>query len=69
MKRILIPFTILISTIVTFSSCLSSDDNEVTYYDDSAISPFTLGTLNRTMHTLSSKGVDSVYQISLMELM
>ena len=65
MKRILIPFTILISTIVTFSSCLSSDDNEVTYYDDSAISSFTLGTLNRTMHTLSSKGVDSVYQTTI----
>ena len=65
MKRILIPFTILISTIVAFSSCLSSDDNEVTYYDDSAISSFTLGTLNRTMHTLSSKGVDSVYQTTI----
>lgn len=65
MKRIFIPFTILLSTVVVFSSCLSSDDNEVTYYDDSGITSFTLGTLNRTMHTLSSKGVDSVYQTTI----
>ena len=65
MKRIFIPFTILLSTVLVFASCLNDDDKEVTYYDDSGITSFTLGTLNRTMHTLSSKGVDSTYQTTI----
>ena len=65
MKRIFIPFTILLSTVMVFSSCLNSDDKEVTYYDDSGITSFVLGDLNRTMHTLSSQGVDSTYQATI----
>ena len=65
MRRIFIPFSILFTTLMIFSSCLKSDDSEVTYYDDSGITSFTLGTLNRTMHTLSSAGVDSVYQTTI----
>lgn len=44
-----------------FASCLGDDDDNLTYYDDTAITSFTLGTLNRTMHTLSSEGEDSTY--------
>lgn len=65
MKRIFIPFTILLSTVMVFASCLNDDDKEVTYYDDSAITLFSLGTLYRTVHTTSSKGVDSTYQTTI----
>jgi hypothetical protein len=65
MKRIFIPFTILFTTLVVLSSCLNSDDDKVVYYDDTAITSFSLGTLNRTVHTVSSTGADSVYQTTL----
>ncbi len=48
---------------VPFSSCLSDDDAE---YDDYCyISGFTLGSLKRTMFTISSEGEDSVYSTTL----
>lgn len=44
------------------TSCLNSSDNEVTVYDDMVVTAFTLGTLNRYLHTTSSAGVDSIYK-------
>lgn len=63
MKRIVKPFVILISAIVLMASCLGDDDsyNDFILYSDTAISSFSLGTLNRTMWTTSSKGEDSSY--------
>ena len=61
MRRILLPFAILISSLFVLSSCLD-DDNKLVYADDSAITSFTLGTLPRSYHTISSKGTDSVYR-------
>ena len=61
MKRILLPFAMLISGLFLFVSCLD-DDNELVYADDTAITSFTLGTLNQYIHTISSKGLDSVYR-------
>ncbi len=62
MKSICLPIVILLSTVLLAASCLSTDDNDnITYYDDTAITAFSLGTLNREMHTTSSKGEDSVY--------
>ena len=40
----------------------STDDNDVVYYDDTAITSFSLGTMNRYVHTKSSTGADSVYK-------
>ena len=51
----------MVAALVLFASCLGDDDDNLTYYDDTAITSFTLGTLNRTMHTLSSEGEDSTY--------
>ena len=47
---------VLLSAVWMLSSCLGSDDDnsEYSYYKDTAISTFTLGTLNRTVHTTSS---------------
>ena len=44
------------------TSCLGSSDNEVTVYDDMAITAFTLGTLNIYLHKTSSTGGDSIYK-------
>ncbi len=61
MKRITKPFVILFSTIILLVSCLSSDYDNVTYYADTAITAFSLGTLNRYLTTISSEGEDSTY--------
>ena len=49
------------------TSCLNSDDSEVTYYNDTAITAFSLTTVNRYIHTTSKSGKDSVYKKALSE--
>lgn len=60
MKRILIPFVVLIMGMMAVTSCLNSDDDYV-YYDDTAITSFTLGTLNIVVDTTTAAGEDSTY--------
>ncbi|MGI6233417.1 MAG: DUF6242 domain-containing protein [Prevotella sp.] len=48
-------------SVFSLTSCLSSDDDEITYYNDTAITSFTLGTLNRKLTTTASDGSDSTY--------
>lgn len=55
----------LLLSAVVLSSCLGDDNSNLTYYDDTAITAFSLGTLKRTMHTTSSTGEDSTYTASL----
>ena len=52
----------LLAGLLVWTSCLSSDDEDYTYHDDTAITSFTLGTLNRVMHTTSASGADSTYR-------
>ncbi|MBQ9651723.1 MAG: hypothetical protein IJV13_05895 [Prevotella sp.] len=53
----------LLSTVLLMTSCLNNDSSEdITYYNDSAITGFSLGTLNRYLHTTSSTGEDSIYK-------
>lgn len=52
----------LLTVLAVMSSCLKSDDNTVTLYDDAAITAFSLGTMNRYLHTTSSTGTDSIYK-------
>lgn len=61
MKRIFLPFTLLLSAIFLCVSCLDSDEIEYTYYSDTAITTFSISSFNQTMHTLSSMGFDSTY--------
>lgn len=51
----------LVALLVLCTSCMNSSDNTITTYSDAAITSFSVGTLNRTMHTTSSTGEDSVY--------
>ena len=56
----------LIIGTLSLSSCLnSSDDSELTYYNDTAITTFSLSTVNRYVHTTTSAGKDSVYKKTL----
>ena len=63
MKRFLLPLATLF--ILSLCSCLGSDDEEVEYDDDTAITAFSLGTLNRYLHTLSKSKTDSIYKVSV----
>ena len=51
--------------VLTLASCLGSGDSEVTTYDDVVVTSFTLGTLNRCIHTTSTTGEDSTYWASV----
>ena len=55
----------LLVIMVVMVSCLNSASSDTTLYDDAAISGFSLGTLNRYVHTTSSVGTDSVYKTTV----
>lgn len=59
MKRKLLPFALMVSAVVAFSSCLS-DNEEAEYYDDAALTSFSVTSLNRYYHYTSKAGTDSV---------
>ena len=64
--RTLITAAAAIITVLTMTtSCLSDDKIEVVQYNDAAITSFSLGKLNRLMHTTGSKGQDSTYTASV----
>ena len=65
MRRNILSLLTLLSAVFIFASCLGSNDQDTTSYGDTAITSFSLGTLVRTMHTTSSKGVDSIYTTSV----
>lgn len=54
---------LMLSAVLMLSSCLSDDDDtNYDYYNNTGISAFSLGTMNRYLHTTSSTGADSVYK-------
>lgn len=63
MRSKITSFILLAMVAILFASCLKNDDEETTgiYYNDTAITSFSLGTLKVRLHTISSKGEDSVY--------
>ena len=66
MKRTIWMLSLLLAVAtVTLTSCLGSDDNSVTTYPDTAITSFTLGTLNRYQHNTSkTTGKDTIVKIT-----
>lgn len=62
MKRVFRVFCGLLMASWLLASCLSSNDSDTTVYDDTAVTAFTLGTLNRYLHTTTKAGNDSVYK-------
>lgn len=66
MTKHFLPIFLVAISVFMLSSCLGSDDDEVTYYEDTAITAFTLGTLNVNHQTKASDGVtDSTYVTTL----
>ncbi len=64
MRKYLLSTASLIVAITTLSSCLGEGES-YTYYNDAAITSFSLGTLNRYFHKKKSDGTDSVYKRTL----
>ncbi len=65
MRKQLLSVASFALAITTLSSCLG-EGTSYTYYNDAAVTAFTLGTLNRTLHTKKSDGVsDSTYTKTL----
>ena len=54
-------FGLLVISILMLSSCLKDNEVNTVYYEDTALSSFSLGTLKCTVHTKSSTGEDSTY--------
>lgn len=56
---------LLLMAAFAVTSCLKSKEDNTTKYADAAITSFSLGTLNRYVHTTSKSGADSVYRKTL----
>lgn len=52
---------VLLVMLSLFTSCMGDSESEATYFDDAALSSFTLGSLKCTMHTTTKTGKDSTY--------
>lgn len=65
MKKIYSFICLSLSTMFLLTSCLNNSDDTSTYYGDTAITAFTLGTLNRYVHVKTSAGKDSTYKSTL----
>lgn len=64
--RFVLSVVLLLSVVTVFTSCLSDDENENgVSSNDMAIMSFSLGTLNRYLHTTTASGSDSVYKKTL----
>ena len=58
MNKLFSHVVVVIAAVLSLTSCLSdNDDSNTTYYTDTAISSFSLGTLNITYHTTAKDGV------------
>ena len=55
----------LFTAMLLLTSCMKSDNTTSTLYTDTAITSFSLGTLNGYLHTTSSTGADSIYKVSI----
>lgn len=66
MTKHILPIFLAAISVFMLASCLGSDDDETVYYDDTAITAFTLGTLNVSHLTKASDGItDSTYTTTL----
>lgn len=65
MNRRLLPLAVLFSVVFLLASCLNNDDSNITYYEDTAVTTFSLGTLNQYLTTKSSQGKDSTYKTTV----
>ena len=68
MKRYFHALLVMLGSVLMYTSCLGSNDDDATYYNDTSISAFSLTTVNRYIHTTSKSGTDSVYKTTLSSL-
>lgn len=61
MRRFLSPVLLLLSAAFLLASCLKNDNDDVTLYDDTAITSFQITAAKIYKHAVSSTGADSVY--------
>lgn len=61
MKRYIQGLVSMVLSVVIFASCMGSNDNETDYSNNTAITSFSLATVNRYIHTTGNSGQDSVY--------
>lgn len=60
MRSKIISFVLFFVTVCALSSCLNDDTSNVTLYDDTAITSFSLGTINYERTLTSKSGKDSI---------
>jgi hypothetical protein len=66
MKKVFHICSVMLTIVVLMSSCLSDKNSDTTVYEDTAITTFTLGTLNRYIQTKSSTtGNDTVIKATI----
>lgn len=64
MRRYFCPLVLLFAAVTFLASCLSSDNEDIVYSDDVAITMFSIKSAEMTVYTTSSKGEDSTYVTS-----
>ena len=64
MRRFFPPLLLLVAAVALLASCLNSDNEDVVYSDDVAITAFSIASAEMTVHTTSSTGEDSTYVTS-----
>lgn len=64
MTKKLLALVLMATAVLSFSSCLNSDEDEITYYDDTAVTAFSVSTIYRYVHTTGSTGADSTYKVT-----
>ena len=62
MNKHIYAFCTLMMSVMFLTSCLGSSDSDITYYNDAAITAFSVTTVNRYIHTSSKSGGDSIYK-------
>ncbi|WP_025796864.1 DUF6242 domain-containing protein [Hoylesella saccharolytica] len=65
MKIIRLSLVLLCSASFLLTSCLGGDDRDLGYYEDTAITTFTLGTLKWNVDSVTASGKDTVYRKKL----
>ena len=60
MRSKIIAFALLVITVCSMSSCLNDDNTEVTFYDDTAITSFSLGNFVYNVTLKAKDGKDSI---------
>ena len=61
MKRYIQGLVGMVLSAVIFASCMGSNDSDTDYSNNTAITSFSLATINRYIHTTGNSGQDSVY--------